>query len=154
MSFTRFNYDDARTVKRLQESTDPGRWMLNVPGQGCAPCYFEDPHIRLQKWGANLRGISSDHPVDIASYLDGRTRKNNQTCSQRQYSISTTNLSFSTCTSFTYESRVTHPTFLYRDIENTRWEYPLFDPQMNVEKDFQNNLSSRLIERDNFIPRV
>ena len=128
--------------------------MLNVPGQGCAPCYFEDPHIRLQKWGANLRGISSDHPVDIASYLDGRTRKNNQTCSQRQKSIRTTKKSFSTCTSFTDESRVTHPTFLYRDIENTRWEYPLFDPQMNVEKDFQNNLSSRLIERDNFIPRV
>ena len=154
MSFTRFNYDDARTVKRLQESTDPGRWMLNVPGQGCAPCYFEDPHIRLQKWGANLRGVSSDHPVDIASYLDGRTRRNNQTCSQRQKSIRTTKKSFSTCTSFTDESRVTHPTFLYRGMENTRWEYPLFDPQMNVEKDFQNNLSSRLMERDNFIPRV
>lgn len=154
MSFTRFNYDEARSVKRLQESTGPGRWVLNVPGQGCTPCYFEDPQIRLQKWGANLRGCESNHPVDIASYLDGRTQKNNQTCSHQQKTIKTTKKSFSTCTPFTDESRVTHPTFLYRGVDNTRWEYPLSDPQLNVEKDFQSNLSSRLIEKDNFIPRV
>ena len=154
MSFTRFNYDDARTVKRLQESTDPGRWVMNVPGQGCSPCYFEDPQIRLQKWGANLRNGPSNHPVDIASYLDGRTKKNNESCSHQQKTIRTTKKSFSTCTPFIDESRATHPTFLYRDVENTRWGYPLFDPQMNVERGFENNMSSRIIGKDNFIPRV
>ena len=55
MAFTRFKYDNCRTVKSLQQATDPGRWILNVPGNGETPCYMEDPHIRIQKWGANLR---------------------------------------------------------------------------------------------------
>ena len=45
MAFTRFNYDPCRTAKLLQESTGPGRYMLNVPGPGCKPCFFEDPEI-------------------------------------------------------------------------------------------------------------
>ena len=55
MAFTRFNYDECRTKKQLQQSTDPGRWILDVPGNGDAPCYIEDPQIIIQKWGANLR---------------------------------------------------------------------------------------------------
>ena len=38
MAFTRFNYDDCRTKKQLQQQTDPGRWILNVPGNGANPC--------------------------------------------------------------------------------------------------------------------
>ena len=55
MAFTRFKYDEGRTKKELQQSTDSGRWVLNVPGNGDTPCYMEDPHIIPQKWGANLR---------------------------------------------------------------------------------------------------
>jgi len=43
MANTRFNYDDARTMKRLQQHTDPVRWILNVPGNGTVPCYIEHP---------------------------------------------------------------------------------------------------------------
>ena len=32
MAFTRFNYDSCRTAKRLEESTGPGRYILNKPG--------------------------------------------------------------------------------------------------------------------------
>ena len=52
MAFTRFNYDECRTKKILQESTGPGRYMLNVPGNGCKPCLMADPQSRLQGWGA------------------------------------------------------------------------------------------------------
>ena len=55
MSFTRFHDDPCRINKQLQESTDPGRYMLNVPGNGDKPYYIEDPYIRIQGWGANLR---------------------------------------------------------------------------------------------------
>ena len=51
MANTRFKYDDCRTKKALQQSTDPGRWILNVPGNGANPCYMEDPQIIIQKWG-------------------------------------------------------------------------------------------------------
>ena len=31
MAFTRFNYDDARIKKELQQATGSGRYILNVP---------------------------------------------------------------------------------------------------------------------------
>ena len=40
MACTRFNYDPCRTKKSLQQSTDPGRWILNVPGNGDKPYYM------------------------------------------------------------------------------------------------------------------
>ena len=55
MSFTRFNYDEARTKKQLQESISVGLYHLDVPGPGINTPFLEDPHIRLQKWGSNLR---------------------------------------------------------------------------------------------------
>ena len=39
MAFTRFNYDESRTKKLLQECTDPGRYILNVPGPGSSLDY-------------------------------------------------------------------------------------------------------------------
>ena len=67
MSATRFNYTAARTAKNLQESTGPGRYMIDVPGNGLKPCYMVDPSVRLQKWGANLM----TNPVDLESALMG-----------------------------------------------------------------------------------
>ncbi len=51
MAFTRFNDDRCRVEKQLQESTDPGRYMLDVPGNGTRPCFMEDPFSRLDRWG-------------------------------------------------------------------------------------------------------
>ena len=74
MAFTRFKYDDSRTMKELQQSTDQGRWILNVPGNGTKPHYMEDPNIRIQKWGGNLM---TNH-VDIENSLRGITMNNNR----------------------------------------------------------------------------
>ena len=55
---------------------------------------------------------------------------------------------------FTAQSRVTHPAFLYRDLEQSN-KYPLFlDPQENVCMPFQNNLNTQLLERDRFVPKI
>ena len=37
--------------KKLQEATGPGRYILNVPGNGSTPTFFNDPYIRVQKMG-------------------------------------------------------------------------------------------------------
>ena len=53
-----------------------------------------------------------------------------------------------------YQSRVTHPAWQYLDLEQNH-RYPLFlNPQENVCKHFENNLNTRLLERDNFVPDV
>ena len=74
MASTRFYYDSCRTIKSLQQSTDPGRYMLNVPGNGDKPAYMEDPHIRIQKWGGNLR----TNTINLESDLKGITRPLNR----------------------------------------------------------------------------
>ena len=52
------------------------------------------------------------------------------------------------------ETRASHPSWLYRDLEQTRWEYPLMDPQENVCKHFNNNISTRILEKDNYVPKI
>ena len=46
------------------------------------------------------------------------------------------------------ESRATHPAWMYRDLEQKRWETPFVNPQANVEKRFANNLQTRILEKD------
>jgi hypothetical protein len=159
MAFTRFNYDKCRTNKLLQESTGPGRYVLNKPGNGANPSFFEDPHIRMTEWGANLMVPSSGAPIDIASDLDGRTRKLSKYCSKSEFPNSGVitgyrqSLRYPTQKAFTDETRASHPAWMYRDLEQTRWEYPLLDPQENVCKPFHNNLSTRILEKDYYNPQ-
>ncbi len=158
MSFTRFNYDECRTKKLLQESTGPGRYILNKPGNGANPCYFEDPHIRLQQWGANLRIPNSGTPIDIASDLDGRTRIYQRYCNSSEFPktgvVHSLKQEYTTCKSFTDETRASHPAWMYRDLEQTRWEYPLLNPQENTCMSFHNNLSTRILEKDYYTPKI
>lgn len=161
MAFTRFNYDNCRTQKILQESTDPGRWMIDVPGQGVAPMFINDPHIRMQKWGNNLSLPihSGMNVVDIESDLKGQTRTKNSFCKTSNYPhdgkvIMKTPAYKSYKKQFTSETRATHPAWLYLDLEQTRWEYPLLDPQENVCLPFQNSLSTRILEKNNFVPKI
>jgi len=154
MAFTRFNYDESRTRKLLQESTGPGRYILNKPGVGANPHYFEDPHIRLTEWGANLRKSKTGSAIDISSDLQNRTRRLTKYCTPKQFPFSgvtksTENYkSYATQKSFTDETRASDPAWMYRDLEQTRWEYPLLNPQENVCLPFHNNLSTRILEKD------
>ena len=159
MSFTRFNYDPARTKKYLEESTGPGKYMLNKPGWGNKPMFFNDPHMRMQGWGANLRHVSGGAPIDIHSDLIGITRPLTKDCASKKFPFSgvtknTENEYPSYTSEFTSQSRATHPSFLYRDLEQSN-RYPLFlNPQENVCMPFQNNVNTQLIARDTFIPKV
>ena len=85
MAFTRFNYDECRTKKKLQQQTGPSRYILNVPGNGSKPCFMDDPQVRLQKWGANLKSVVNGGPIDIDSDLTGRTRKLTKYCTNKGY---------------------------------------------------------------------
>ena len=114
MAFCRYNYDDCRTKKKLQESTGPSRYILNVPGNGSKPCFFNDPQIRLQKWGANLDNVINGGPIDIDSDLSGRTRRLTKYCSKDRFSKSGVpqieKVQYPVCgDALTDQSRATHP---------------------------------------------
>lgn len=154
MANTRFNYDPCRTKKKLQQSTDPGKWILNVPGNGDNPPFIEDRQIILQKWGANLR----TNTINLESSLKGVNRVLNRDCyglnnfqnfDVNNNSINYPNNNILSCD----QSRATHPAWLYRDLEQPLWSYLPIDPQINTCLPFQCNLNTRILEKDYFTPK-
>lgn len=155
MANTRFNYDYARTSKSLQESTGPGKYMLNMPGNGVTMPFIDDPQIRLQYWGANLYS----NPVDIDSELlgHGRPLHKHDRLEYKTKRIATKSSPYTYGTASTpivNDTRATHPAWLYRNAEYTRWDFPLTDPQENTCMSFQNNTNTKLLEKDNFVPKI
>jgi hypothetical protein len=154
MANTRFNYDDARTKKALQQSIDPGKWVLNVPGNGANPCYMEDPQIIIQKWGGNLR----TNTINLESDLRGVNRQIGRDClgkdNYKSYNVQNEAIQYPTCNNlFTEQSRATNPAWWYRDLEQVDWQFPPLNPQLNTCMPFQNNLSTRVLEKDYFTPK-
>jgi hypothetical protein len=154
MAFTRFKYDDCRTKKSLQQETDPGRWILDVPGNGENPCYIEDPQIIIQKWGANLR----TNTVELEGDLRGVNRTLNRDCLGKDnylhYTVPNEPLVYPVSNQlFTDQSRATNPAWWYRELEQVDWYYPPLNPQENTCFPFQNNLSTRILEKDYFTPK-
>jgi hypothetical protein len=154
MAFTRFNYDPCRTKKQLQQSTGPGRWILDVPGNGSQPCYMEDPQIIIQKWGANLR----TNTINLESDLLGVNRQLSRDCLGKDnylnYNVPNEPIQYPSCNNlFTEQSRATNPAWWYRDLEQVDWYYPQLNPQENTCLPFQNNLSTRILEKDYFTPK-
>ena len=154
MACTRFNYDPCRTKKSLQQSTDPGRWILNVPGNGDKPCYIEDPQIIIQKWGANLR----TNTINLESELRGVNKPLSRDClgkdNYKSYNVINEPVQYPTCkTLSTEESRTIAPAWWYRDLEQVDWYYPPINPQENTCMPFLNNVNTRILEKDYFTPK-
>ena len=149
MAFTRFNYDKARTNKRLQENMDIALYQSNVPGNGTHPYFYEDPQIRLSKWGGNLH----TNQVDIESDFRGLTRPLSKDC--HTYGTYKVNGQARKCpkyTDTTRQSRATHPVWWYRDMEQTKNDILPLDPQENVCYPFEVNVNTQLLEKDEYQP--
>jgi hypothetical protein len=154
MAFTRFKYDECRTKKSLQQATDPGRWILNVPGNGDKPSYMEDPYIIPQKWAGNLR----TNTIHLESELRGVNRDLNRDClgknEYQKYNVTNKAIQYPTNSELsTQQSRATNPAWWYRDLEQPNMQYLPLNPQANTCIPFQNNLSTRILEKDYFTPK-
>ena len=154
MAFTRFHDDPCRIKKQLQESTGPGKYMLNVPGNGDKPCFMEDPFIRMQQWGANLM----TNTINLESDLKGLSRNLSRDCidknEYRTTAVKTSQVQYPNCEPVTDQSRATHPAWHYKDLEQVNWYILPLNPQENTCMRFENNLSTRIIERDSYVPEL
>ena len=150
MAFTRFHDDPARVAKQLQQQTDQGRWAIDVPGNGDKPCFQLDPQIIPQKWGGNLWTKS----IDIQSSLLGIDRPLTRDCMKSKYERKVEGSSpivYPVCDGLTTDqSRVTAPAWMYRDLPQVHAYILPEDPQANTEMHFRNNVSTRVLEKDNF----
>ena len=150
MAFTRFHDDPARIAKRLEESTFAGAYQLNRPGPGIDLPFQEDPSQRLQQWGANVR----TNTIALEGDLRGLTRrltKNDHLVENnyKTYEVKTEPMAgWSNAQSFVEESRASHPAWVYRGCEQSRWETPFVDPQQYVAISFSHNIQTRILEKN------
>lgn len=151
MSLTRFYDDDARVKKQLEESLNVGLYHLDAPGNGLRVPFLEDPQIRLQKWGANLR----TNTVDLESDFRGLNHKlKNDRKEYNKYTPYTTPYVYSNEPAFIDESRATHPAWTFREKNKDRWFHSFHDVQDKAEIPFINNESTRYLAKEKFIQRV
>jgi hypothetical protein len=149
MAFTRFHDDPYRIRAQAQDSSFSGRYNLDVPGPGINLPFFEDPQLRIQKWGANLQ----TNTIGLENDLFGLTKKLNCDTMANNYkniAVPTSKLSYPVEHPMVEESRATNPAWMYRDLEHPRWETPWINPQANVEKKFHDNIQTRILEKDFF----
>ena len=151
MSFSRFHDDPCRIEKQLEESTNVGRHILNKPGNGLKPYYMEDPFIRLQGWGANLQ----TNTINLESDLLGLTRNLNLDCLKENNfnlnKVHSNKIQYPNQKPFVEQPRASNPAWTVLEEQQNNFEYPFFNPQLNVCIPFQNNLSSRILERDYYL---
>ena len=148
MASTRFSNDECRIKKQLQESTGLGKYMLNVPGQGCSLSYFDDPHIRMQNWGGNLRNnfhnLERELQLPSSNFRDCVNIKEDKILTFAKDSNDYKE-------EVTSQSRTTHPVWEFREKNVNNFDYLFMNPQENVCFPFQNNISTRITAKDNFL---
>ena len=152
MAFTRFSSDPDVINKRLVESTFNGVYHMNVPGNGLNNPYIDDTHIRLQKWGANLR----TNTLDIENDLRGTNRKlgsDYQNYMKTSALIKSNSNSFPTNSFLTDETRASCPAWLFRDLTQHSPNYLHINPQLNVAMSFENNQATRNLEKDYYLKK-
>lgn len=151
MASTRFRDDIARKEDQLRQSTSLCDYMINAPGNGTTPAYMEDPHVRLQKWGANL----ANNAVTIEGSLKGLRQSGRDCLGKDEYNRSalvaeTPNFPSNVALT-TDQPRASNPAWELRDQANTQHGDPtFFDPQSNIFQPFRTNVSTRILEKDHY----
>ena len=113
-----------------------------------------DPQLRLQGWGANL----CTNAIHLENDFRGLTRRlNRDVLALNQYdkhTVSSERYVYDVSSPFVDESRATHPAWMYREAEHNRWEHPWINPQDNFERNFDWNVQTRILEKDNYVPHI
>ena len=155
MSFTRFYDDPARVHNQNDRLTHTFRYQLDTPGPGVQLPFLEDPQIRMQKWGANMWSDSTNLESDLMGLgrplnHDYDRTYHDSSVPKRGYAISFPVMAGAQVD----ESRTTHPAWMYKDIEQTRWETPILNPQnlKTVMREFDHNVQSRILAKDHWRP--
>jgi hypothetical protein len=154
MSFTRFHDDEVRIKKQLEEMTYAGRYMLDKPGPGSTMPFQEDVHVRLQEFGANLNTNNIHLESDLMGLTRNLNRDNVELNNYSEEKVHSKEISYPNARPFVEESRASHPAWMYRDLEHPVWETPFINPQANVEKPFHDNIQTRILEKDNYKPKL
>ena len=71
-----------------------------------------------------------------------------------KHAASSKQVSYSSTQPTTEQPRATHPAWTARDLEQTNWYILPLNPQENVCFPFENNTSTRIMERNSFVAQT
>lgn len=144
MAFTKYHYDDVRINKQYQESIYECSYQLNTPQINVS--YINNPEIRLQRWGNNLRTNS----CNIESNLRGLSQRLDRDNSKNEMCVNLNKLKQSNETFNISDTLRTHPAWKYREKQMYRCNVLLDDPQRHAIEPFDRNLNITQHHKDLF----
>ena len=154
MAFTRFHDDPNRINKQLQQTTYIGQYQLNTPGPGLNLPFSKESQLRLQRWGANFDSKMISQEND----LRGQTRHLNKDYidynDYKKYQQLPVSPNYAVENPYVKESRASHPAWMYKDLEQPRWETPFLNPQNNIERPFLCDVQTRILEKNHYAPQI
>ena len=153
MSLTRFNDDPARIQKKLCESTYAEGYYINAPGNGVTMPFQEDVHLRLQHFAANRTTNTINLESDFRGLTRGLTRDVINENQWDKHEVDAFPIQYPTSNPYVDESRASHPAWMYRDLEQTRWEHPWINPQEKAIIPFSTDIQTRILEKDYYVPQ-
>ena len=156
-SFNRRTYDGCKTSDDLRLTTGPGRYQLDAPPQYCNASFAPEATIHMQRWGAAQN--SQYAKTDVESDLLNINRPTTKTvCNQYDPQKDKINKAAATNakeTSFPQtNSRLVDPPCTLRSSGWNRWEWLCDNPQEGVMIPFDNFVTTRLQQKDQYRPCI
>ena len=149
MASTRISNDKVRIYKEVQQSTDVGKHILNVPGNGLDVPFIEDPQVRMQLWGANRVNdvitvenslMNIDRPLMRGCHDCKKSYYTNPDLSRMNYSQESFGVT---------DTSIIDPAWNLRDKEDNRaFGYPEEANDAHLFSTFHQNLGTRTFEKD------
>lgn len=181
MSFTNLSYDKDAYKTTIKQSKGPGSYHIEKPRVSTKHCYPYPVSVIPQKQGVSV--FRNKLQVDVSSELLGITRKASDVPSEKynpqcnvscdtgypcgQGVIGTCNglkkgqrsgdnelVHGENCFIPAEETRTTNPSCNLRGTGWNRWEWLCLNPQKNIEITFPNNVSNRILVKDNHRPVI
>lgn len=157
-SWNRRLYDGCKTTDDMRLSTGPGRYQLDAPPQYCNACFVPEPTTRQQKWGASMS--ATYQKTDVESDLFNINRQPTKNNCAKQYNPTTDKLqkgglvNSKECSFPQVHSRLVDPPCTLRSSGWNRWEWLCENPQEAAMIPFDNSITTRLQQKDQFRPCI
>lgn len=156
-SWNRRRYDECKTTDDMRLTTGPGRYQLDAPPQYCNACFVPEPTIHQQRWGASQS--ANYQKTDVESDLFNINRQpTRNTCTQydpKKDKINKGGLTNAQECSFPQvHSRLVDPPCTLRSSGWNRWEWLCENPQEAAMIPFDNSITTRLQQKDQFRPCI
>ena len=182
MSFTKLSHDKQAYKTTINQSVKNASYQLNKPRVSCKQCYPYPVSVIPQQQGVSV--FKNKHLVDVGSELRGITRKASAVPSEKyvpncvigkcgsgypcgqgvidncgsqkpgQRAGDEGLVHWKDCFIPSEDTRTSNPACNLRGTGWNRWEWLSRDPQEHLEKNFKNQVSTRIMVKDNHRPTL